>query len=56
MEKEYSGLAIAGLLARLAIAWAEHNICEVGVRLEVQGAWRRDPGEGEAGGKGIQAA
>ena len=28
---------------------------EVGVRLEVQRAWQRGAGEGEAGGMGVQA-
>ena len=32
----------------------EQYICEVGVRLEVQRAWRRGAGEGEAGGKGFK--
>ena len=40
----------------VATRGAEHHICEVGVRLEVQGAWRRGAGEGEAGGKEVQAA
>jgi len=34
----------------------EHHLGKVGVRLEVQRAWRCGPGEGKAGGARFQAA
>ena len=44
------------LLKDVAAIRVEHDICEVGVRLELQRPWRRGPAEGGAGGMRIQAS